>query len=179
MKVITIGRDPGNDVPVNDNTVSRHHCQIIQKGGQIRLADFGSCNGTFVNGVPIKGEVYLKPGDVVRIGNTVLPWERHVSGSDLPSTVILQGSGAPNVYSPPPQQPVIFQQAPFIPENLNINKREEHIHADVYKKGDDFIVPFKRNVGKHAGNALGGVAGCLIWLIAIIAIGGIIALVAS
>ncbi|MDR2065261.1 MAG: FHA domain-containing protein, partial [Prevotellaceae bacterium] len=58
MKVITIGRKPENSVVINDPLVSRHHLQIIQDdSGNFRLADFGSKNGTFVNGKRISGEV--------------------------------------------------------------------------------------------------------------------------
>jgi hypothetical protein len=58
--------------------VSRHHLQIIQDdSGNFRLADFGSKNGTFVNGKRISGEVRLNPNDVIRIGNTTLPWNSY------------------------------------------------------------------------------------------------------
>jgi hypothetical protein len=75
MKVITIGRNANNDVVINDPLVSRHHLQIIRDDyGNFRLADFGSKNGTFVNGEKIKGEIRLNLTDVIRIGNTTLPW---------------------------------------------------------------------------------------------------------
>ena len=78
MKVITIGRSSQNDVPINDGKVSRHHCQIIQHDdGSYSLSDFGSTNGTFVNGRQVHGEVRLNPTDVVRIGNTVLNWKNY------------------------------------------------------------------------------------------------------
>jgi hypothetical protein len=38
------------------------------------MADFGSRNGTFVNGRRVSGEIYLNPTDSIRIGNTTLPW---------------------------------------------------------------------------------------------------------
>jgi hypothetical protein len=78
MKVITIGRNPENDVVIKDSFVSRHHCQIIQDdNGNFRLADFGSSNKTFVNGQEIKGEVKINPNDIIRIGNSTLPWESY------------------------------------------------------------------------------------------------------
>jgi hypothetical protein len=58
--------------------VSGHHLQIIQDDtGNFRLADFGSTNGTYVNGSKINREISLNPTDVVRIGNTTLPWESY------------------------------------------------------------------------------------------------------
>lgn len=81
MKVVTIGRNPENDVVFNDPSVSRHHCQITQyDNGSFTLSDFGSTNGTYVNGHRISGEVPLSPTDVVRVGNTTMPWKTYLTG---------------------------------------------------------------------------------------------------
>jgi hypothetical protein len=78
MKVITIGKSSGNDIVISDSLVSEHHLQIIQDDtSNFRLAVFDSTNGTYVNGSKINGEISLKPTDVVRIGNTTLPWESY------------------------------------------------------------------------------------------------------
>lgn len=80
MKVITIGRsNEGNDVIINDDPmVSRHHFQIVQDDdGSFRLADFGSTNGTYINGQKVSGEVELGENDIVRVGNTTIPWRQY------------------------------------------------------------------------------------------------------
>ena len=78
MKVITIGRDDGNDRVIIDPHASRYHLQIIQHDdGHFSLSDFGSTNGTYVNGQKISGEVLLKETDIVRIGNTTIPWRMY------------------------------------------------------------------------------------------------------
>ncbi len=78
MKLITIGRSEENDVVVNDPCTSRHHMQIIQHDdGHYTLADFGSTNGTYVNGARVHGETPLNPTDVVRIGNTTVAWVQY------------------------------------------------------------------------------------------------------
>lgn len=76
MKVITIGRSSeGNDIVIDDPMVSRHHFQIIQMDdGSYRLADFGSSNGTYINGRKVTGEVPLDRDDFVRVGNTIVRW---------------------------------------------------------------------------------------------------------
>lgn len=75
MKVITIGRSLENDVPIDDPCASRHHLQIIQHDdGHFTLSDFGSTNGTYVNGQKITGEIFLNENDIVRIGNSTIPW---------------------------------------------------------------------------------------------------------
>ena len=75
MKVITIGRSEENDVVITDPCASRHHLQIIQHDdGHFSVSDFGSTNGTYVNGQRINGEVILRDNDIIRIGNTTIPW---------------------------------------------------------------------------------------------------------
>lgn len=78
MKVITIGRSSQNNVIINDSKVSRHHCQIVQyDDGSYGIVDFGSTNGTYVNGRRVQGEERMNPNDVVRIGYTTLPWRSY------------------------------------------------------------------------------------------------------
>lgn len=79
MKVITIGRsNEGNDVIIDDPWVSRHHFQIVQDdNGSFRLADFGSTNGTYINGQKVSGEVELDENDIIRVGNTIIPWRQY------------------------------------------------------------------------------------------------------
>lgn len=96
MKVITIGRSGENDVVINDPHASRHHVQIIQHDdGHYSLSDFGSTNGTFVNGQKISGEVLLRENDVVRIGNTTIPWIKYFkrTGPSNPPPVWKQRHG--------------------------------------------------------------------------------------
>ena len=78
MKVVTIGRDTGNDIVIDDGKVSRHHMQLICEKGKFRVADMNSTNGTFVNDRKINGEMMLSAGDTVRIGDTFLPWMAYI-----------------------------------------------------------------------------------------------------
>ena len=83
MKVITIGRTEDNDVVIDDACTSRHHLQIIQQDdGHYTLSDFGSTNGTYVNGQKISGEINLDENDIVRIGNTTLPWRLYFESGE-------------------------------------------------------------------------------------------------
>ncbi|MHC4224767.1 MAG: sigma 54-interacting transcriptional regulator, partial [Planctomycetota bacterium] len=68
---ITIGRDAENDLPVDDNKLSRHHCRICRTPEGIVVEDLGSSNGTFVNGARTKHHV-LTAGDTILIGVTAL-----------------------------------------------------------------------------------------------------------
>src|SRR5579872_3311167 len=63
-----IGRDPDNDLMINDGSVSRHHAVIKMSGEIVGVQDLGSSNGTFVNERRLTQE-YLKRGDFLRLGS--------------------------------------------------------------------------------------------------------------
>jgi len=65
-----IGRQEDNDACLQDDLVSRHHCGIQLRDGQTVVRDFGSKNGTFVNGEAIS-ERALKHGDVLKVGSSI------------------------------------------------------------------------------------------------------------
>ena len=67
---LSVGRDTSNQICLASMWVSRRHCVIERQGARVTIADLGSHNGTFVNGVPIKERV-LAHGDQVRIGDSV------------------------------------------------------------------------------------------------------------
>lgn len=64
---LTLGRDPGSDIFLNDVTVSRHHAVIEQSGTEVAIRDVGSLNGTYVNGVCVDS-ARLSSGDVLQVG---------------------------------------------------------------------------------------------------------------
>lgn len=66
--LITIGRDPSNDVALASPNVSRFHAQIQRVGQRYRVEDLRSSNGVFVNGERVEGSLWLKPDDSIRIG---------------------------------------------------------------------------------------------------------------
>ena len=68
---LTIGRLPENDIVLIDETISRHHAELILKHGDYILKDLGTRNGTWVNGERIK-EIKLKDGDELKIGTITL-----------------------------------------------------------------------------------------------------------
>lgn len=103
MKIIKIGRLSTNDVCVDDPLVSKSHCQIIQENdGSFTLTDVGSTNGTYVNGIKRHGQVKLSPNDIIRIGNSTLPWQSYFIGSTghPGGTVIGDGGNQPPMVKP-------------------------------------------------------------------------------
>ncbi len=83
MKVITIGRSSKSDVVIHDAYVGRVHMQIVlDNDGNIYAIDMNSTNGTYVNGQRIYGKVRLQKNDIIRIGNTTLPWQKYISSNN-------------------------------------------------------------------------------------------------
>jgi pSer/pThr/pTyr-binding forkhead associated (FHA) protein len=63
-----IGRDPQCNLRPASAVISKRHCAVLIKEGQVFVRDFDSTNGTFVNEVPVKGEAPLKNDDTLKIG---------------------------------------------------------------------------------------------------------------
>lgn len=63
-----IGRAPEAALQIDSGGVSRLHARITVRGGEVRVEDLGSKNGTFVGGEPVSGARVLADGDELRIG---------------------------------------------------------------------------------------------------------------
>ncbi|MER3415214.1 MAG: FHA domain-containing protein [Gemmataceae bacterium] len=68
---VSIGREEGNVVRLNDERVSRFHAKIQEDNGDIILTDLDSTNGTRVNGHEVQIR-RLRPGDCIYVGRTML-----------------------------------------------------------------------------------------------------------
>ena len=66
--LLTIGRDPSNDLVLPDAMVSRRHAVVEHRAGQFVLRDCSSANGSVVNGDRVS-ERGLRDGDLVAIGS--------------------------------------------------------------------------------------------------------------
>jgi ABC-type multidrug transport system ATPase subunit/pSer/pThr/pTyr-binding forkhead associated (FHA) protein len=82
--VITIGREPTNDITIPAGVVSRHHAEITQQGNTFQITDKNSVNGIYYQGHPIHQKP-LVHGDVLRIGD---------QNGTLISLIFDSGSGA-------------------------------------------------------------------------------------
>jgi pSer/pThr/pTyr-binding forkhead associated (FHA) protein len=68
---VTIGREEGNLLRLNDERVSRFHAKVQQDNGDIILTDLESTNGTRVNGKAVQIR-RLRPGDRILVGRSLL-----------------------------------------------------------------------------------------------------------
>ncbi|WP_042371706.1 DUF1707 and FHA domain-containing protein [Streptacidiphilus neutrinimicus] len=66
---VKIGRLPGCDLKLGDESVSRVHAELRLEGGVWLLRDLGSTNGTQVNGWRVIGTVPVRAGDRVSFGS--------------------------------------------------------------------------------------------------------------
>src|SRR5688572_18669144 len=73
----TVGRSSANDIELKgDDFASARHARFEPRGDGVWIHDLGSTNGTFVNGVKLNAPRKLRAGDVVRVGETDLRYDR-------------------------------------------------------------------------------------------------------
>lgn len=68
---VTIGREEGNVIQLNDDRVSRFHLKIQEDRDRLVLTDLASTNGTLVNGEKTDLRI-LRYGDLITIGRTMI-----------------------------------------------------------------------------------------------------------
>jgi hypothetical protein len=68
---LTVGREEGNQLRLNDERVSRFHAKVQQDGDDLILTDLESTNGTKVNGHVVQIR-RLRFGDRITVGRSLL-----------------------------------------------------------------------------------------------------------
>jgi uncharacterized RDD family membrane protein YckC len=89
--LVSIGRDPSNDVVLPDAMVSRRHAVIEYRGSQYYIRDCNSSNGSLVNGDRVS-ERSLRDGDLVAIGTARLLFRDDLNLEDVGAKVVLHPS---------------------------------------------------------------------------------------
>lgn len=71
---MTLGRDPGADIVLSDQSISRKHARVYKEDGKVKIVDLGSSNGSFVNDKKIEANepVTLAKEDMLKLGNCIL-----------------------------------------------------------------------------------------------------------
>lgn len=64
---VSVGRVTGNDIQLDDVTVSRQHAVLVRQGSAWLVRDLGSLNGTYVNSTRVD-EAVVQHGDEVQVG---------------------------------------------------------------------------------------------------------------
>ena len=68
---VTIGREEGNTIQLNDERISRFHLRIQQDHEDLVLTDLESTNGSKVNNEDVQLKI-LRHGDLITIGRSTL-----------------------------------------------------------------------------------------------------------
>ena len=77
---VSIGRSPDNGIVIDNPAISSYHARVFHEDGRLMLQDFGSLNGTFVNGQRLAAERLLRPGDVLVVGGTEMTYRAAGAG---------------------------------------------------------------------------------------------------
>jgi uncharacterized RDD family membrane protein YckC len=96
--LVSIGRDPSNDLVLPDAMVSRRHAVIEYRGSQYYLRDCNSSNGSLVNGDRVS-ERNLRDGDLVAIGTARLLFRDDLHDEEVGAKVV-QHPSAPKLVCP-------------------------------------------------------------------------------
>ena len=126
--IVTIGRDPSNDLVLPDAMVSRRHAVVEHRGDQFFLRDCHSANGSVVNGDRVS-ERALRDGDLVAIGSMRLLFRE-----DPPS------SGSGKVVPHPSALPLRCPscQAEYRRGDLFCRECGVHMYGRIENKGHPF-----------------------------------------
>ncbi len=105
-----IGRDPQCQLRPASAAISKRHCAVLVRGSQVFVRDFGSTNGTFVNGELVQGEVELHDGDQLKVGPLEFTVGLEVAttpkaAKPTPATATNGGDEAVEMTGPPSEGP--------------------------------------------------------------------------
>lgn len=109
---LTLGRDPASDVPMPwDAEISRAHAQLERVGSEWAVTDDGlSRNGTFVNGMRLRGRRRLVHGDVLKVGDTPIAFRSPLAAS---AATVAAGTAPPPTISDAQRRVLVQLCRPF------------------------------------------------------------------
>jgi predicted component of type VI protein secretion system len=156
---LTIGREEGNTIQLNDERISRFHVKIQEDNGQVILTDLESTNGTRVNGIDCQLRI-LRYGDVVSVGRSILYYASrddivHAAGENLTASEPVSGSGnaagefVVSSFLEVAERRTKARPAPGLPDRLSpsqaaqLSELLEHLHEEVGAVIDSVKIPEK------------------------------------
>lgn len=96
---LTVGRSSAAELCFpEDAGLSRQHFAFEYDGAEWTVQDLGSKNGTYVNNIPLKARLILKPGDRITAGHLTVVYSPDGTGAvSDPGVVVFEGeSGSPS-----------------------------------------------------------------------------------
>ncbi len=137
-KAIVLGRNRDVDLPLNDAKLSRRHCQITATETGCVIVDFGSTNGTFVNGNRLDADKQMEliEFDRIVLGDTEIelylsePGERILAVSSDDNMPIVKVSDSGSAVSKAVQSPTLTQMKAIESESRRVTETEMEITPD-------------------------------------------------
>jgi predicted component of type VI protein secretion system len=137
---LTVGREEGNDIQLNDERVSRCHFKVQRDNDRLVLTDLDSTNGTKVNGVECQLKI-LRHGDLVSVGRSLILVG---SESQIAARLAAMGSENPTISremsssessiavefnhepkSPYPAEVIQIREVPAVPDDLSPGQKAQ------------------------------------------------------
>lgn len=89
---VSVGRQPGNVIPLDTDTISRYHLTITHKDDEVTITDLDSANGTFVDGVRLHHDESraLIGGEEILIGDLRLFYYSLDESPTRPNTPLIE-----------------------------------------------------------------------------------------
>jgi sigma-B regulation protein RsbU (phosphoserine phosphatase) len=89
---LSVGRSSASELCFpEDAGLSRQHFAFEAQDGEWTVQDLGSKNGTFVNNIPLKARLILKPGDRITAGHLVVVYSPDVDNPNS-GVVVFEGT---------------------------------------------------------------------------------------
>jgi pSer/pThr/pTyr-binding forkhead associated (FHA) protein len=164
VTVIRIGRDPDNDVVLNDSRVSGHHARLlVVPGSKTLIEDLGSSNGTFVNSPDqrVTQAIPLTASDVVYFGSLAVPAARLLTAQTVPEEAAPPrpepGQSSPPPVSPPRPVPELFPElspAPALLQPSTVPERDGRWAILLLAQAPVLAILIVLIFGRHVGAAI-------------------------
>ncbi len=108
-----LGRDPENQIHIDDTAVSRQHARFIFHNGNLWVQDLGARNGTFVNGERVLAQKQVSIGDRINAGRHVFLVRMEYSGAPRALAIPSHVSDSPDQHAPSSQRARRWRLWPF------------------------------------------------------------------
>ncbi len=124
---VTIGREEGNTIQLNDERISRFHLKIQEDRDKVVLTDLESTNGTKVNGEDIQLRI-LRFGDMITLGRSVLLFGKREQIAERLATIKRDANGTGTVGR---EESLMLGKTGGSEFDLNVSKNSD-LHNTLY-----------------------------------------------
>lgn len=132
----TIGRSSENEIIIKDDLmVSRNHAILYYDEGSILIEDLNSANGSFVNGNRINSIIKLDEYDILKVGNSLVHWNKLFEESDGDESNTEQTDVVENI-ADAPVIPLVKEN----PENLKTITENRKSESNSFSKSIPFFI---------------------------------------